>query len=326
MTVRSGGPIASVVVATHERAHLLPRLLGALEAQVGAGPFEVIVVDDASDDGTWRTLQALVRDARIPLRPFRLERNSGPATARNAGWRAARAPLVAFTDDDCVPQPTWLSALTAALGEADLVQGRTLPDPAQLGNTGPFSRTQEVTAENGFYQTCNIGYRRALLVSLDGFDDRLHTGEDTELAWRARATGARSVFEPAALVHHDIRPSSFLVNLRDTSRWAGVVLAVRLHPGLRDHLYRHWFWKDSHPPAVLAAVGLLIVGRPASTTLNRLVGLGLVAAYVRYRSRSNPLRGGPRRRLAAIPAALVVDLAEVGVMAAASVRHRTLLL
>jgi glycosyltransferase involved in cell wall biosynthesis len=316
-----------VVVATYERPHLLGRLVAALEAQEGVGPFEVIVVDDASRDDTWDHLEGLTRAARVPIQPFRLPRNRGPATARNVGWRAARAPLVAFTDDDCVPQPGWLAAIVEALEQADLVQGCTLPDPAQAAGHGPFSRSLQVSSETGFYQTANMGYHRRLLERLGGFDERFRhpTGEDTDLAWRARDSGAQSAFEPTAVVHHDVRPSSFLTQIRDTGRWEGVVLAVRLHPSLRDQLHRRWFWKASHPPAILAAAGLAMAGW-RNAEVAGLAGLALVIPYVHYRTRSSPLRGGPRRRVAAIPAALLADLAEVAVMVAASVRYRTPLL
>jgi cellulose synthase/poly-beta-1,6-N-acetylglucosamine synthase-like glycosyltransferase len=288
----------------------------------------MIVVDDASTDDTWDSLCRLAASNRVPLRPLRTPHNSGPAAARNVGWRASQGRLVAFTDDDCVPQPGWLAALASALDRADLVQGKTVPDPAQASNSGPFSRTLQVTTETGFYQTCNMGYHRDLLQRLGGFDERFRhpTGEDTDLAWRARQHGARSAFEPTAVVHHDVRQSSFLTHLRDTTRWEGVVLAVRLHPGLRRHLHQRWFWKDSHPPALIALGGVSLTVRPKARGMSRLTGVVLLLPYIRYRTSKNPLGGGPRRRLAALPAALVADLAEVGVVAAASVRYRSLLL
>src|SRR4051812_244886 len=91
---------ASVVVATRNRAALLPRLVAALEAQAGAPAFEVVLVDDASHDHTPTTLEQLTESASVPVRHLRLDENRGPATARNAGWRAARGELIAFTDDD----------------------------------------------------------------------------------------------------------------------------------------------------------------------------------------------------------------------------------
>jgi glycosyltransferase involved in cell wall biosynthesis len=320
-------PAVSVVVATHNRATLLPRLVGALEGQRSAPPFEVVIVDDASTDDTAAVLDELARSTTLALRVERLARNAGPATARNVGWQTTRAPLVAFTDDDCVPEPGWLVAIVDGLAHADMVQGRTVPDPAQQDRHGPFSRTLDVSSESGFYQTCNMAYRRKWLERVGGFDEKFRhpTGEDTDVAWRAKANGAVSAFRSDAVVRHDVRPSSFVTHLRDTWRWEGVVLAVRLHPDLRSLLHRRWWWKPTHPPAALAAAGFAVAASGA-TPLRRAIGLACVLPYVRLRMTSAPLRGGPRRRVAAIPLALVADVTEVGVMAAASVRYRTLLL
>jgi cellulose synthase/poly-beta-1,6-N-acetylglucosamine synthase-like glycosyltransferase len=209
-----------------------------------------------------------------------------------------------------------------------MAQGQTLPDPAQASRRGPFSRTLEVTEATGYYQTCNMAYRRDVLERLGGFDERFRhpTGEDTDLAWRALEDGVDAEFVDAAVVYHDVRPSSFIAHLRDTRRWEGVVLAVRLHPRLRDRFHRRWFWKPSHPPAIAAAMGVALAVGPHSSFARRLLGLALTAPYVRYRTQVLPLDGGPRRRVAAIPLALIADLAEVGVLASASARYRTLLL
>ncbi len=318
--------IASVVIASHDRVALLPRLVEAFEAQAASG-FEVLVVDDASSDGTWEELQRLAATSSIDLRVQRLPVNSGPATARNAGWRAARAQVVLFTDDDCVPQPGWVAAMTSALATVDVAQGRTEPNPDQRSHHGPFSRTLQVTSEEGYYQTCNMGYRREVLERLGGFDERYRhpAGEDTDLAWRAREAGAATEFVADALVYHDVRPSSFVVHLKDTWRWGSCVLTVREHPGLRDLIWRRAFLRASHPPALLGAAGLLVASVPA-LGVARLAGLPLLLPYLHLRLRRWPLQGGPRRRLAAIPFAFVADLTESLVMAISSVRYRTLVL
>lgn len=320
-------PSISVVVATYRRSHLLDRLVSAVEQQVDAGDVELVIVDDASPDDTTVMLRRLSACAQVDLVPLRLPRNAGPATARNTGWRAARGALIAFTDDDCVPQPGWLAALASALSTADVAQGRTLPNPDQAANVGPFSRTLEVTEENGWYQTCNIGYRRSLLERLGGFDEAFPdaAGEDTDLAWRARDAGATITFVPDALVFHDIRPSRFTVSLRDTRRWRSAVLAVKKHPSLRQRFHRRYVWRASHPPAMAAGAGLLLALLPGPWW-RRPVALGLVLPYVRFRTTRAPLPGSPRRRVAAIPFCLVIDLAEVGVLVRASARQRTLLL
>jgi len=185
----------AVVVATRGRAALLPRLLTALEGQVDAPDFEVVLVDDASPDGTWPTISGLIESSPLSVRGVRMPAQSGPAAARNAGWRASGAPRIAFTDDDCVPSPGWLRTLVRALDGADIAQGATLPDPAQRDNLGPFSRTMEVTSPTGYFQTCNVAYRRSMLEQVGGFDDELRqAGEDIELATRAQAAGGRTVF------------------------------------------------------------------------------------------------------------------------------------
>jgi GT2 family glycosyltransferase len=315
-------PRISVVVATHNRAHLLPRLVDALAGQAGAEPFEAVIVDDGSSDDTSRELQRLASEAPFPLRPLRLEHNVGAAAARNAGWRAGRAPLVAFTDDDCVPQPGWLAALSTALSDHDAVQGQTRPDPAQRHKLGPFARTIDVTWERGFYETCNMGYRRVALERSGGFDERFRRpyGEDCDLAWRVKDAGGQSTFAPDALVHHDIWPSDYRAYLRDKRRHGGIVLAVKNHPALRAR--RGLFQNGTHPSAVLAvAGGTLFLVRPGAVTLATAAAAG--AAYT-WNCRL--YHAGPRRKvywLAILPLNLVADLYEVAVLARASVRYRT---
>ena len=321
-----GPPEVTVVVATYRRAARLPRLVAALEAQEAAPPFEVVIVDDSSPDDTSAELQRLTR-GRPWLRTARTPRNSGPAAARNLGWRSTDSPLVAFTDDDCVPEPGWVAALVRGLALADVAQGCTRPDPVQSEATGPFSRTLHVEQEDGFYQTCNIGYRREWLERCGGFDEefRYPAGEDTELAWRAIESGATTTFCSDAVVHHDVRPSSVLAALRDTPRWESVVLAVRKHPPLRARLHSRYFWRASHPPALAAVAGLAVATRGGP--LARAVGLGLTVPYARFRLSVSPLPHTRRRhRPVLLPAALLVDVAEVAVCAAASVRYRCLLL
>jgi hypothetical protein len=223
-------PVVSVVVPTHNRSHLLSRLIAALRAQEGVGPFEIIVVDDGSDDATPEVLGRLAAAGSVPISAPRLAVNKGPAAARNEGWRRARAPLVAFIDDDCTPERRWLASLVEALGGADLAQGKTVPDPDQMANRNAFSHTVVVEGEWGYYESCNIGYRRALLERLGGFDEAFRSssaarhragpmfGEDTDLAWRAKAAGARIAFEPGAVVLHDVRPQTYIDHLGDEAQ------------------------------------------------------------------------------------------------------------
>jgi glycosyltransferase involved in cell wall biosynthesis len=320
---------ACVVVPTYNRAGLLPRLVVALEAQRDVPAFEVVVVDDASTDDTHQVLAILSARSPLRLRIERLPRNAGPATARNVGWRASDAPVVAFTDDDCVPEPGWLASLLRSAAQVDVVQGRTIPNPEQLHRMGPFSRTLDVGHEDGYYQTCNIAYQRSLLERLDGFHEqfRYPAGEDTDLAWRAREAGATTTFDPDAVVCHDIRPSGFGVALRDSWRWQSVPLAVRRHPGLRGVFAAPYVWRAAHGLAAAAAAGGMLLALAPRSRVTRLAAVGLVTPYLRYRTSTAPLPGaGPRRRWAILPAAFAVDSAEVLACLVGSVRHRTLVI
>src|SRR4051812_42959107 len=111
----SGELIVTVVAATHNRADRLERLLDALRGQtLGTDRFEVVIVDDGSRDETPSVLADALARADLKLTTFRQDPAGGPAKARNRGWRAAGAPLVAFTDDDCRPDATWLESLLRA--------------------------------------------------------------------------------------------------------------------------------------------------------------------------------------------------------------------
>lgn len=320
----------AVVVATYNRATLLPRLMAALAAQRDVGQFEVIVVDDASPDGTSETLDRLASDVPFKLVVMRQPSNRGPAAARNRGWRAAEAPFVCFTDDDCVPEPGWLSAMVGALQTADLAQGCTLPNPEQSANWGPFSHTLDVRSETGHYETANMGYRRSVLERLDGFDEAFHFpyGEDADLAWRAKESGATSSFVEDAVVHHDITPSDWWTSLRARRRMEGMVQLLQRHPDIRRR--NGWGQVFCHPQhARAAAVALAGAGLAASprspTRWAAAAGTGLWYAWDCGTTRAKP-KVGRIGWLAAVPGALLIDLAGVAVLARASVRYRTLLL
>src|SRR3954449_7041666 len=108
------GVEVSVVVATRNRAVMLEGLLHSLDRQsLDSSRFEVIVIDDGSTDRTPELLHAMTKRAGYSLRVLQGTGN-GPAAARNRGWPEASAPLVAFTDDDCVATPDWLTELVEA--------------------------------------------------------------------------------------------------------------------------------------------------------------------------------------------------------------------
>lgn len=315
-------PSIAVVVATHNRAPLLPRLVAALAAQDIEAPFEVVIVDDASTDDTEAVLAELA--ARHPwLRATRLDRNTGPAVARNRGWRATQASCIAFTDDDCIPEPSWLRILAVALGDADVVQGRTEGDATQMRDHGPFGHTMTVR-RGGSYETCNIAYRRSVLERVNGFDEAfaLPYGEDTDLGLRVEALGGKSAFRDDAVVHHDVEPSDFLRYLRRRARRADFVLAISRHPQLRRELRVGLF---THPNALAAALAVGWTVRRPSRAAAFLAAV-LVARHARATMRALPPPRQPAAWALVVPAKLAADIYEISVTVRASARYRTLVI
>lgn len=304
----------SVVVATHNRAGHLAQLLEGLAAQVRPAD-EVVIVDDGSQDETAALLE---REARLPLEVIRRGSASGPATAREEGWRATSGDLVAFTDDDCVPDPEWLAAGERAwAGRPEVfVQGRTRP---QSEHPGPFSRTLSVDSLSPAFPTCNMLYPRSLLERVDGFDTdtygREPGGEDCDLAWRAIEAGARAVFATEAVVHHAVTHPGALGKLRIAARWTTPMTAYARHPGLRRSAFVHGiFWKDIHYLFVRALIGFLLPAR-WSVLRNRLMYPYLKNVWARGRLEG----GGPFLA----PYFVAHDAVEVWAVARAAVRTRT---
>ena len=320
-------PAISVVVPTRDGAARLPRLLAALDAQDLDEPYDVVVVDDGSRDTTPRVLEALLTRLAVPVRVIRFAVSRGPAAARNAGWQAASAPVIAFTDDDCAPEKDWLRALVAGLDDADVAQGRTELDPDQDDNHGPFSHFVGVRSESGYYETCNIAYRRTALEAVGGFDERFRHpfGEDTDLAWRVKAAGGRTVFVSDAVVLHDVVPQTYRQHLRRLRRREGLVRALGHHPGLRRDVGLGLFLWPTHPPALaVAAAGAALVARPGLPTAAAALGASAWYAHVCRWNTPKPARRA--QWAAVVPMRLAADLYEISVLARASLRHRTVLL
>jgi GT2 family glycosyltransferase len=317
-------PKVSVVFATCDRADRLAELLESLRRQtLPAREFEVIAVDDASRDETPAVLAAAIARGGLQLRCIRRERRAGPAAARNAGWRAARAPLVAFTDDDCVADPGWLDAwLRAAEAHPGAVlQGRTEPRPDELELDGPFSRTLRVDELGPYFQTCNVAYPRELLERVGGFDEQTFTvpgGEDADLAWRAIAAGAPAAHADRARVFHAVSRLGPAGKLRVAWRWSETTKIYARHPELRRRALVHRvFWKRTHELLLRAIVAALLP--------RRLAWMRWWLAYpylAHFRSRGRVEGGG----LALAPYYLVHDVVELAAMVRGSARYRTLVL
>jgi glycosyltransferase involved in cell wall biosynthesis len=311
-------PEVTVVVPTYRRPQRLARLVEALEAQtLSPERFEVVIVDNASPDDTPARLAALAAASPLRLRHL-TESKRGPAPARNTGWRASTGSVVAFVDDDCVPEPGWLAGGLAAVSRDDrigVVQGCTRkPDGVPLGD---WTLWRQVTGPSPFFEACNIFYRRAALEQTGGFDEVIgNYGEDTALGWSVLEAGWKRDFAEGAVVHHDVEDRGVGYHVRTGLLERNVAGIAKRHPDFRhEAFWRPWAFRPENAAFSLAVAGLLLAPWRRSA-------LVLVLPYLRLRI---PPRGHPRcARL--LLERVAVDAAQFAGMRIGSLRHRIFVL
>jgi len=317
-------PEIAVVVPSHDRPLRLRWLLNALEDQtLPPDRWEVIVGHDSSGPETEQLLTGHPLARAGVLRHVALAPGTAPpGRNRNAAWRLARAPIVAFTDDDCRPPPDWLeNALAAARRHPGaIVQGSTMPDPeeAQIGRHAPHVLTQSIWPPRPWAQACNIVYPRELLERCGGFPEDMFVGEDTALAEAARALGALYVAAPEVVTQHAIEESTLYGLVRGAWRWQGLPLLIHRHPRIRQEFVLSHFWKRTHVWAPFAAAGIVLMRR------SRLAVL-LALPYVAH---ATPTHHGqqPRGRIRSaleLPGRFAIDASEMLALAWGSIKHRT---
>lgn len=323
-------PEIAVVVPSRDRPLRLRWLLNALEEQTLAPDrFEVVVAHDSAGPESEELLRThpLARAGVLRHLTFEQTAENSASRLRNAAWREARAPLIAFTDDDCRPPPEWLaSALEAGRGNPGaIVQGMTLHDPDEHANgRGPWWHSQWVIPPVPWAQACNIVYPRELLERLGGFleEPALASGEDTELAERARASGTPYVGAREVLTYHAVVPLSLPGKLRGLWRWQDQAFLVKRHPRLRDEYTLWLFWKRTHAwlPAAVAGTVLTFRRNPLYAALAIPWVVHTLPGYGEEHPR------GRLRALSELPGRLAVDATEFLALARGSAKYRTLFL
>ena len=209
----------SVVIPTWNGRHLLEEALSALDKQ-SLGNFEIIVVDDSSDDDTVEWIRGnRPRDVLIEL-PSR----KGLAVALNRGIESANAPFVALLNNDAVPDVDWLMEFDNAFRAEPEVSFlaariRLYDDPSRLHAAGDTYSRSGLPGNRGVWDpdggeylesryvfgacAAAAAYRRELFEDVGLFDeDLVMYCEDVDLDWRAQLAGHRCLYVPAAIVRH----------------------------------------------------------------------------------------------------------------------------
>jgi glycosyltransferase involved in cell wall biosynthesis len=269
-------PEVSVVLPTYNRRDRLLGCLRRLAAQTLAPDrFEVVVISDGSSDGTAAAARAAADGLPFPLTVIEAP-HGGPGSARNHGIARARAPVIAFVDDDVEVDPSWLAAGLAPFADPDLggVEGRT---EAVLGDDSLYTGNVS-NPDGGIYPTCNIFYRKSALEEAGGFDLAFQRArEDSDLAFRILARGHRIAFEPRALARHRSHRRTVLLPLQNARALPDTVRLHRKHPG-RDRLRTLVYGSDLAKIAlVIAAVVALAAGHATIALACAAVFAALVA-------------------------------------------------
>src|SRR5271163_3637950 len=250
---RSG--TVAVVIVTWNRRELLRSCLQSLTRQQLNQPFEVVVVDNGSSDGSPEmVLDEFAEHPAFRLKLVRNLENRGFCAANNQGFEASNSELVALLNNDAEAEPDWLRALTGAFEESrevgmaaskilvyedprriDKVGHLIYPDGQNRGrgtgelDQGQYDRVEEVLWPDG----CAAMYRRSMLDQIGGFDEDFFAyADDAELGLRARMAGWKCLYVPGAVERHHrgatlgVR-SSRRLELIERNR---VLLAAKLFP------------------------------------------------------------------------------------------------
>jgi glycosyltransferase involved in cell wall biosynthesis len=287
----------SVVIPTYKRPDLLQRCLEPLlEQSLPTDRYEVIVVDDGQTEDTRALVEnlAAATNGRPLLRYLRPEGTRGPAAARNRGWRAARGEVVAFTDDDTIPDVDWLRYgwLAMSNGQAAVRGAVRVPINGPLTDHGRMTQGLE-SAE---FVTANCFVRRSALQAVDGFDERFLRAwrEDSDLHFKLIEAYGEVPKASLAVVQHPVREAPFGISLKQQANMMFDALLFKKHP----ELYRTKVGRVHAPPsyylvviATLLAPLLALAGAGTLALTLLVLAVGLVLWLTAKR-----LRGTARTR------------------------------
>jgi GT2 family glycosyltransferase len=305
-------PSISVIVLNFNGRRWLDACLTALAAQPSAPPFEVLLADNGSTDDSIAFVAAHFPSVRI----VEHRRNLGFAQGNNAAARAASGQVLAFLNNDTVPDPDWLARLHAAHASAPpntLVTSRlvVLDDPQVIDSAGDgylraggaYKRghgddAADFAVSEEVFGACGAAFMlsRALFEQLGGFDERFFmVYEDVDLSYRARLAGARCWYAADAVVRHA------------GSGTLGRASTAAVYYGQRN---LEWTWLKNTPASLVVR----------TFPLHAIYSLAGIAHYVRLglagavlRAKLDALAGVPRvlAQRRAIQAAKTADAASI---------------
>jgi glycosyltransferase involved in cell wall biosynthesis len=252
----------SVVVPTYNRWSLLKQTLASLSNQtLKKEDYEIIVVDDGSTDETEAEIKKLMFCTRN-LRYFK-QKNSGPATARNTGILHANGEIIAFIDSDAIADKAWLENAKKCFDKTEILALEGKIEIPKGSEINIFSHYFE-NLSGGLYQTCNMFFKKDVLLSIRGFDTKFEGKyffrEDSDLFFSLIEKGHpldKIPFSSEVTVYHPPRKEPPLALPNKAKRYQWDALLYKKHP----KLYKKYIGGviDGNSLIILLATILLIV-------------------------------------------------------------------
>jgi len=221
----------SVVIPTYQRPDLLQRCLHALTMQTFPKEnYEVIVASDGPDEITIKAVEKFLSDQFIFLST---PEKKGPAAARNFGWKHARGILIAFTDDDTIPDRDWLNNIWQSYkGEKEIAYSGRIKVP--LSNSPTDYEKNTAALETAEFVTANCCCTKFALEKTGGFDERFSMAwrEDSDLEFQLMLHQISIVHLHNALVIHLVRQAPWGVSIKEQKKGMFNALLYKKYPEL----------------------------------------------------------------------------------------------
>ena len=209
------------------------RCLAALGQQsLGKNEFEIIVVNDGPGEASADIMKQLAEN-KCHYKYLTLDEKKGPAAARNLGWRSSSAELIAFTDDDCLPDKDWLKALVNSYQD-DMMIAFTGSIIVPISERPTDFARNTAHLEKAEFVTANCCITRQALIAIDGFDERFSMAwrEDSDLEFKLLSFGIPIKRVEAAQVVHPVRQAKWGISIKEQHKGIFNALLYKKFPAL----------------------------------------------------------------------------------------------
>ena len=215
--------LVSVIIVTKNHSRYLKKCLTSVLSQTYEN-FEIIVIDHNSSDDTANIVKSFTSKK---IKYILYKDNKGIADVRNFGVKNSNAEYIFFTDADCVVTKNWIEEGIDAMNMQNIagIEGKTVAENQNFGASQHFVENYS----GGQYQTCNIAYRKNVLIELGMFNEKYKVAyEDVDLALRVKKKYTIK-FNPNMIVFHQLVNWNILALIGNAFRGKDKVMLVKDH-------------------------------------------------------------------------------------------------